>query len=256
MNDSSGKTNKVALVTGAADRLGAVLARTLHQNGYKVVIHCNSSTEKADKLAAELGAGAAVTQANLTERKDRATLIAKAAEHFGPLTVLVNNASIYNLDSIETLAEDYWDTHFAIHAETPVFLSRDFARALPDGQHGCIVNIIDERVLHPNPAAFSYYLSKSVLWTATQTMAQSLAPSIRVNAIGPGPILPEVGQSDDDFDDQASDRLLNRNADPAGIADALMYLINAQAVTGQFMAVDGGDHLAWSPLRDKTPRQS
>lgn len=249
----------IALVTGAADRLGAALARTLAQAGYAVVIHYNTSAEKAQAFVDELKANGhevAKVQADLTNRADRSRVIAEAASHFGPLNVLVNNASTYNQDDLATLKEDYWDNHFAIHAEAPLFLARDFAAQLLEGEKGNIINVIDERVLNPYPAALSYHLSKSALWTATQTLANQLAPRIRVNAIGPGPILPEAGQSQAAYDARSREALLGSNAEPSDAAAALLYLLSAQKVTGQMLAIDAGEHLRWPEWRGPTPRQS
>lgn len=249
--------NRTALITGAANRLGAAFARGLATAGYNLVIHHNRSGEDALSLKAELasaGTRAETARADLTNPKERAELIEKAGAHFGPISVLINNASIFERDSIETLSQDLWQAHMAVHAEAPVFLAMDFARQLPDGATGNIINIIDERVLNPAPAAFSYHLSKSLLWTATQTMAQSLAPRIRVNAIGPGPILPEAKQTQQSFEERGNQNLLKRVATPDDAVAALLYLLSAPAVTGQMLAIDGGEHLAWSNKRDKTPR--
>ncbi len=254
MNDST-TIKGTALVTGAANRLGASLARGLAANGYRVIIHYSSSRDDAETLAAEIGHDIAATaMADLTSDQARAALIDAAGKPFGPLTLLVNNASLFERDSADTLDEDVWDRHFALHAKTPAFLAQAFATQLPAGQTGNIINIIDERVLHPAPAAFSYHLSKSVLWMATRTLAQSYAPRIRVNAIGPGPILPEAGQSQSDFDRRSADNLLQHAASPADAVQAMLFLLNAPTITGQMLAIDGGEHLGWQERRGPTPR--
>lgn len=249
---------RVALVTGAGDRIGAVLARRLATEGYAVVVHHNTAKDAARALIADirsLGGRAETVGADLTSRKQRAGLIAKAAKPFGPLTVLVNNASIYRPDSATDLDESLWDDHFSLHVEAPLFLARDFAVQLPAGALGNIVNIIDERVLQLTPAYLSYTLSKSALWTATRLLAQSLAPRIRVNAIGPGPTLVEAGQSGSGFD-KATKRLpLGHGAVPGDLADALMFILSARSMTGQMLALDGGSHLGWSERRGPTPRK-
>jgi NAD(P)-dependent dehydrogenase (short-subunit alcohol dehydrogenase family) len=181
--------------------------------------------------------------------------VAKAAAAFGPLTVLVNNASSFEPDSIADLDEQLWDRHLAIHLEAPAFLARDFAAQLPAGVQGNIVNIVDERVLHLTPNYFSYTLSKAALWTMTQTMAQSLAPRIRVNAIGPGPTLPEKGQSEAAFRRSQSAAPLGYAAGAGDVVDALLYLLHAPSVTGQMIAVDGGKHLDFPAQRGPTPRR-
>lgn len=244
-------------MTGAADRLGAVLATGLAGAGYNVLIHYRSGAEKASNLADQInvdGGAAATVQADLTDRTDRAALIDTASKHFGPLNVLVNNASIYEKDSPATLQEDQWDRHFAIHAEAPVFLARDFAAQLPAGTTGNIINIIDERVLHSDPAAFSYALSKSVLWGATRTLAQNLAPAVRVNGIGPGAIIPEAGQSQQSFEARSALTLMGQTAGPDDILKTMLFLLNSPTITGQMIAVDAGEHLTWPPQRGPTPR--
>ncbi|UJW86843.1 SDR family oxidoreductase [Devosia sp. SL43] len=247
----------VALVTGAGDRIGAAIARALARSGHAVVIHYRSDAEGAREVRDDIvrtGGKAAIVKADLTKRAQRATLIAKATKPFGPLTVLVNNASLFDPDSATDVDEALWDQHFAIHAEAPIFLSRDFAAQLPDGADGNIVNIIDERVLHPSPAYFSYTLSKSVLWTATRTLAQSLAPYIRVNAIGPGPVLPHSRQDQATFDAHVKALPLQKHAGPEAIADGVITLLRTASMTGQMLALDGGQHLEYPARRAPTPR--
>jgi len=247
-----------ALVTGAANRIGAAIAQELAFSGYPVIVHFRDSAAHADALIKSItkkGGKAAGIQANLADRGQRAGLINGASRHFGPLTTLVNNASIYEPDSIETLDEYLWDAHFAVHTEAPVFLGRDFAAQLPPTQEGNIVNIIDSRLNRLSPAYTSYTLSKAALWTATRTMAQSLAPQIRVNAISPGPSLPEHGQSDTEFEQRVADLPLGRGASPQEIAVAVRFLLNAPAVTGQMLALDGGSHLEWPARSNATPRR-
>lgn len=247
----------VALVTGAGDRIGASIARALAHHGYAVVVHYRSDADGAlavrDSIL-ETGGKAAIVKADLTRRSQRASLIGKAAKPFGPLTVLVNNASTFDPDSARDVDETLWDQHFAIHAEAPIFLARDFAAQLPDGADGNIVNIVDERVLHPSPAYFSYTLSKSVLWTATRTLAQSLAPHIRVNAIGPGPVLPHSRQDQATFQAHVKALPLQRSAGPEAIADGVITLLRTPSMTGQMLALDGGQHLEYPARRGPTPR--
>jgi NAD(P)-dependent dehydrogenase (short-subunit alcohol dehydrogenase family) len=248
----------VALVTGAGNRIGAVMARRLAHEGFAVVVHYRASAEPAKAVVADIksfGGQAIAIQADLANRRARAGLIAKAAKSFGPLTVLVNNASTYEPDSATDLDEKLWDAHFAVHAEAPVFLARDFAAQLPAGAEGNIVNIIDERVLHLSPAYLSYTLSKSTLWTATQTLAQSLAPRIRVNAIGPGPTLAPPGKTEPGFKAAVAKLPLQRGASPGEIADGLMFILSARSMTGQMLALDGGQHLDYNERRKPTPRR-
>jgi NAD(P)-dependent dehydrogenase (short-subunit alcohol dehydrogenase family) len=225
--------------------------------GHPVVIHYRSEVDGARQVQeaiTAMGGRAAIVGADLADRQQRGGLIAEAARAFGPLGVLVNNASTFDPDSALDLDEALWDRHFAIHAEAPMFLARDFAAQLPTGWEGNIVNIIDERVLHPTPAYFSYSLSKSVLWTATRMLAQSLAPHIRVNAIGPGPVLPHSRQDQAAFDRQVQTLPLRRNAGPEAIADGVLALLRFSAMTGQMLALDGGEHLEYPPRLAPTPR--
>jgi NAD(P)-dependent dehydrogenase (short-subunit alcohol dehydrogenase family) len=248
----------IALVTGASTRIGAAIVRALAHADHAVIIHYRKDDDASARLADEItasGGRAATLRADLSNRGDRASLIAKAAKPFGPLTILVNNASVFDPDSARDVSEDLWDRHFAIHAEAPIFLSRDFAGQVPAGVEGNIINMIDERVLRPSPAYFSYSLSKSVLWTATQTMAQSFAPSIRVNAIGPGPVLPHHGQSEDDFQQSINSLPLKRHATPEAIAQGVLAILSMPSFTGQMLALDGGKHLDYPSRRGPTPRK-
>jgi NAD(P)-dependent dehydrogenase (short-subunit alcohol dehydrogenase family) len=252
------QTSKTALVTGAADRVGAVLAKRLAAEGFAVLVHYNSSRDKAEAVVAAIrdaGGRAASVGANLADRSQRAGLVAAAARPFGPLTLLVNNASLFKPDSIADIDEALWDAHVAIHAEAPIFLARDFAAQLPAGAQGNIVNIIDARILDLSPAYLSYTLSKATLWTATRTLAQSLAPRIRVNAIGPGPTLPPPGVDNERFEKQLGELPLQRSANPDGIADGLMAILSLDSMTGQMLALDGGEHLEWPARRGPTPRK-
>lgn len=250
--------DRIALVTGAASRLGAAMAAALAAQGWAVVIHHRGSREDALALAKSItdaGGSAALLKADLAIRGQRSTVIAKAAAHFGPLTLLVNNASSFEPDSITDLDEELWDRHLAVHLEAPAFLARDFAAQLPTNVRGNIVNIIDERILHLTPNYFSYTLSKASLWTMTQTMAQSLAPRIRVNAIGPGPTLQEKGQSKAAFDKSQTNAPLGYAANARDVCDALLYLLGAKSVTGTMVPVDGGKHIEFPAMRGPTPRK-
>jgi NAD(P)-dependent dehydrogenase (short-subunit alcohol dehydrogenase family) len=239
---------KAALVTGGAQRIGRRIVERLATEGYAVAIHCRRSTDEAEHVAAqvrEAGGRAAVVQADLADGEAVGRLVPEAVRALGPLSLLVNNASEFEPDEVETLSQERWDRHFAVNLRAPAFLARDFAHQLPLEGLGCIVNIVDQRVWKPTPQFFSYTLTKAALFTATQTMAQALAPRIRVNAIGPGPTLTNVRQGDDDFAKQSSAVLLGHGGTPDEIADAVLYLAGARSVTGQMIAVDGGQHLAW-----------
>lgn len=240
-----------ALITGAGRRIGRALALEAARAGYDVAIHHRASADEAEETAADvraLGVLAALVRADLADEAETAGLIAQASEALGPVTLLVNSASAFEDDRVGGLSRQTWDLHLETNLRAPLVLAEAFAAALPADRAGLVVNIIDQRVWRPNPQFFSYSLSKAGLWWATQTLAQALAPRIRVNAIGPGPVLPSVHQAPGEFEAEAAGVLLQRRATPDEIAAALRYLIDATSVTGQMIAVDGGQHLGW-----KTP---
>ncbi len=250
---------RVALVTGAADRVGAAIAHHLAAEGWAVLVHYRGSREKAEATAAAItaaGGRAETVAADLADRAQRSGLIAAAAAPFGPLTLLVNNASLFERDSVADLDEALWDKHFAVHVEAPAFLARDFTAQLPEGVAGNIVNIIDERVLHLTPAYFSYTLSKAALWTMTRTLAQSLAPRIRVNAIAPGPTVPPPHVSEAQHSQRLTELPLGTAADPDGIARGVLSLLALPTLTGQMLALDGGEHIEWPARRGPTGRRT
>ena len=239
---------RTALVTGGARRIGRAIVEDLAAHGFAVAIHCNRSRDEADALAARIiasGGRAAVVEADLTDMPATEGLVAAATEALGPIGLLVNNASIFEDDSVEDFDLAVWERHFAIHLKAPAVLSRSFAAELAAGTEGLIVNMIDQRVWRPTPRYFSYTLSKSALWTATQTMAQALAPKIRVNAIGPGPTLANARQEKQDFVAQVEGLILERGPTLDEFGAAIRYLWEARSVTGQMIALDGGQHLAW-----------
>ena len=240
-----------ALITGAGRRIGRALALEAARAGYDVAIHHRASADEAEETAADaraLGRRAALVRADLSNETETGGLIAQACEALGPVTLLVNSASAFEDDRVGSLSRQTWDLHLETNLRAPLVLAEAFAEALPTDRAGLVINIIDQRVWRPNPQFFSYSLSKAGLWWATQTLAQALAPRIRVNAIGPGPVLPSVHQAPGEFEAEAAGVLLQRRATPDEIAAALRYLIDATSVTGQMIAVDGGQHLGW-----KTP---
>ncbi|MER8696813.1 SDR family oxidoreductase [Mesorhizobium opportunistum] len=237
-----------ALVTGGAKRIGKAIVEDLAGHGFAVAIHSNRSHDEADALAAGInrsGGRAAVVAADLTDMDAVSDLVGQAEAALGPISLLVNNASLFVDDSVEDFDWQAWNRHFAIHVKTPALLARNFARALPEGREGLIVNIIDQRVWRPTPRYFSYALSKSALWTQTQMLAQALGPRIRVNAIGPGPTLKNLRQDDSDFDAQVAGLILKRGPELPEFGATIRYLWEARSVTGQMIALDGGQHLAW-----------
>ncbi|HEY2481701.1 MAG TPA: SDR family oxidoreductase [Caulobacteraceae bacterium] len=234
-----------ALVTGAGRRIGAALAMAAGEAGYHVIVHYRASETEAAAVAGRvqaLGRRAVTRPADLATPAECAGLVEAAP---GPLTLLVNSASLFEDESAGRFDLARYEAIMAVNLRAPLLLSHAMADALPAGRTGLIVNITDQRVWRLTPRFFSYTLSKAALWTATQTLAQALAPRIRVNAIGPGPTLPSPHQSPNAFAAQAAAVALERGPTPADIAAALAYLIDAVAVTGLMIAVDGGQHLAW-----------
>lgn len=237
-----------ALVTGGAKRLGAEIARHLVSAGYAVALHCNASRADAEALAAELtasGGRAVVVQADLAEAGALAGLMDQAVQALGPLSLLVNNAALFEEDRIGTLDAALFDRQIAVNLRAPLLLSEAFARQAVAAHLPSIVNLIDQRVLKPTPGHVSYALSKTGLWAATRIMAQALAPAIRVNAVAPGPVLPNVLEGQDLFLRESAALPLARPVPPRAVADAVLYLARATSTTGQMICVDSGQHLAW-----------
>lgn len=242
------KAAGTALVTGGGKRIGKAIVEDLAANGFAVAIHCNRSRAEAEALAEKIkgqNGRAAVVAADLTDMAAVGDLIGRAEAALGPVTLLVNNASLFANDTVQDFDWLAWDRHFAIHVKAPALLAQTFARALPQGQEGLIVNMIDQRVWRPTPRYFSYALSKSTLWTQTQMLAQGLGPRIRVNAIGPGPTLKNMRQEDHDFDKQVAGLILKHGPELPEFGATVRYLWAARSVTGQMIALDGGQHLAW-----------
>jgi NAD(P)-dependent dehydrogenase (short-subunit alcohol dehydrogenase family) len=240
---------KAVLITGAGDRLGLAIAQRLSEAGYVVVLHANSGFEAAQASAASLrdkGYQAAAIQADLLNRDDVGSLIARASDAIGmPIDGLINNASIFEGDTAADFTADSWDRHFDIHVRAPCELARNMALALPEGQLGSVVNIIDQRVFKLTPQFFTYTLSKATLATATKTLAQALAPQVRVNGVAPGPVARNLRQADADFQKQVDATILGTGSPTPEIVDAVMWLLEARTVTGQVLAVDGGQSLIW-----------
>ncbi|ESQ83585.1 hypothetical protein AEAC466_12990 [Asticcacaulis sp. AC466] len=244
-------TNKTALVTGAAKRIGRAIAIALAKAGYDIGVHYGRSQDDAVALVAELeglGVRAHPIQGDLSDVATVSGLIGKARDALGPVDVLVNNASVFADDRARTLTIDSWQTHMDTNLLAPVLLAQAFAEQ-PDIRPGAsIINMIDQRVLKPSPPFFSYSMSKAGLWHATRTLAQALAPHIRVNAVGPGPTLKSIHQSEKDFDREARSTLLQKPTSPEEVAAAVLYLLNAPSVTGQMICVDSGQHLVWKTV--------
>ena len=247
-----------ALVTGAGKRLGREIALYLAQRGYDVAVHYSKSRDDADRVVAQIAAmgrrGVAL-QADLLDDAQTETLIARAVAGLGgPLGILVNNASIFEYDTLQTATRTSWDRHMQSNLRAPFVLMQGFAAqvppAVPDAAgeplaQGLVVNMIDQRIEKLTPEFMSYTLAKMGLWALTQTGAQALAPHVRVNAIGPGPTLQGVRQSADHFAKQRAATILGRGANPGDVTAAVGFFLDVPSVTGQFIAVDGGQRLAW-----------
>ncbi len=248
MSDTASVPRLAALVTGGAQRIGRAIALALARAGYGVAVQVRRSRAEADRLCAEIAASggrAAVVSADLADHDAVLRLVPAAAAAVGPLTLLVNNAAEFEPDEIGRLDRARFDRHIAVNLRAPIFLAEAFAAQAPAGRDGSIVNLLDQRVFKPTPRFLSYGLAKSALHTATTTLAQALAPAIRVNAVAPGPTLPSPRQDADAFARQVRALPLARGPAPQDIADAVLYLAGAQAVTGVTITVDGGQHLAW-----------
>ncbi len=240
--------HKVALVTGGARRVGRAISLKLAGAGYALAIHCNTSVDEAEQLAQEImaaGGHAVVISADLVDPVSVEAIIPAAQAQLGPVTLLVNNASMFAKDSITSIDVPTWNRQFSVNIRAPSVLAGLMATALPDGMEGAIVNILDQRVWKLTPEFYSYTLSKAAMWAATQTMAQALAPRIRVNGVGPGPTMANVHDGEVLFQQEAAGTLLGHTIAPEEIADAVLYLATARSITGQMLAVDSGQHLAW-----------
>ena len=251
-----------ALVTGAAKRLGRAMALHLASAGYDVAVHYASSEAQAQDLVREItamGRRAVALKADLLKENQTEQLVPDAMQALGgPLNVLVNNASIFERDTVHDATRHSWDRHFESNLRAPFVLMQAFAAQVPEPENddrgepvaqGLVVNMIDQRVRNLTPDYASYTLAKSALWTLTRTAAQALAPAVRVNAIGPGPTLRAEQQTEDQFRRQRCETILKRGADTGDVVAALGYLLEARAVTGQMLCVDGGQHLNW-PAQD------
>ena len=241
---------RTALITGGARRLGFAIAEALASLGFDIAIHCNTSVEAARVAARGLPARSVVLQADLADEVQTAGLIARAEQALGPIGVLVNNASSFERDEWDDTTRESWDAHMEPNLRAPFVLMQAFAKALPSGREGAIINLLDQRVWSLTPHFVSYTVSKAALWTLTRTMALALAPRIRVNGIGPGPALPSPRQSQEQFDRQARSVPLGHGTNPQEVARAAVAILAMPAMTGQMIALDGGQHLCWAPAQN------
>jgi NAD(P)-dependent dehydrogenase (short-subunit alcohol dehydrogenase family) len=249
---------RTALVTGAARRVGRAVALALADAGFAVAVHCRRSLEAAEQTASAIrakGRHAAVLAADLADEAQASALIERAATALGPIGVLINNASTFERDEWRDATRSSWDAHLEPNLRAPFVLIQHFARALPEGAEGVVVNMLDQRVWSITPHFVSYTISKTGLWALTQSMALALAPRIRVAAIGPGPTLPSSRQTEEQFAKQCAGLPLQHGTSPEEIGRAVIAILALPSFTGQMLALDGGQHLQWhpSPRHGATP---
>lgn len=245
---------RAALVTGGAQRLGGAMVRGLARAGFDVAIHCHTSRAEAERLRDEvhaLGRRAVVLAADLAAEAEVETLVPAASADLGPIGVLINNASRFEWEEWTDVTRATWDRHIEPNLRAPFVLTQAVARALPEDAQGVVINMLDQRVWSLTPHFVSYTVSKAALWALTQTMAMALAPRIRVNAIGPGPALPSPRQTPAQFARQAASTPLRHGTSPDEVARAMLAILSLPAMTGQMIALDGGQHLQWAPTRDQ-----
>ncbi len=238
----------VALVTGGARRIGRAIVEDLAAHGWAVAIHYNRSEEDAARFADAVraaGGSAAIIHGEFADLDAVAAIVDRAADALGTPTLLVNNASMFEKDTVGHLDPGLWQRQMTVNLAAPVFLAEAFAKRLPSDADGNVVNVLDQRIWRPTPRYFSYQISKSALFAATVTLAQALAPRVRVNGIAPGPTLPNPTQTEERFRRQASRILLRRGPELAEFGRTIRYFVENRSITGQVIALDGGEHITW-----------
>ncbi|QDH16626.1 SDR family oxidoreductase [Swingsia samuiensis] len=243
----SPKVPRVAVVTGGAKRIGRALVHMLHEQGFLVAIHYRDSAEEAQALLDVIRGKGMLIQADLAHEDQVEGLIENVNRHLGEVGILINNASSFVRDEMGHVTREGWDRHLEPNLRAPFVLSQAFQRQLSEEAEGLILNMLDQRVWNLTPHFISYTVSKSALWTLTQTLALALAPHIRVNGIGPGPVVPAPGQSQEHFENMCLTTPLQHGSSPEEVAQAALALFSLPSVTGQMLALDGGQHLNWAP---------
>jgi NAD(P)-dependent dehydrogenase (short-subunit alcohol dehydrogenase family) len=247
---------RAVLITGGARRIGRAIALALAADDWAVAVHYSASRAPAEALVAGItraGGRAVALDADLADEAQVASLMPRATAALGPLGCLVNNASAFENDTVATADRASWDAHLEVNLRAPFVLMQSFAAQLPETAGGAIINLLDQRVWSLTPYFVSYTVSKAALWTLTQTMALALAPRIRVNGIGPGPTLPSPRQSAAQFERQCASLPLRRGTTPEEIAAAVRFILAAPSLTGQMIALDGGQHLGWAQEASRPP---
>lgn len=249
---------RTALVTGAARRIGRAIALSLASDGWAVAVHHHASEAEADETVAAItdaGGRAMALGGSLAVESEASGIIAEARAALGPIGCLINNAACFEYDHITEAPRHIWDRHMEVNLRAPVVLTQDFAVQLPEDARGAVINILDQRVWNLTPHFMSYTLSKAGLWALTQSAALALAPRIRVNAIGPGPVLASARQAPEQFAAQCAGTPLERGSTPDEICDAVRFILAAPAMTGQMIALDGGQHLGWTTPLHTAPEE-
>lgn len=244
--------NRTALVTGSAKRIGKAIAKALGADGWDVAVHYNRSAGDAEALVGEiqsLGVRASAVQCDLSDATDVDGLISECNSRLGPLTCLINNASLFEFDDPPNFDPDTWDRHAAVNLRAPLQLAREFADQVPKQSIGCVINMLDQKVFNLNPDFFSYTLTKVAMESATRMLAMTLAPRVRVCGIAPGITLISGKQTQSGFDRAHAHAPLGHSSDSDDIAAAVRYVISAKSMTGSTLLIDGGQHL-WPLQRD------
>lgn len=258
MDPAASPIPPAALVTGGGQRLGRAIALALAGAGFDVAVHYRSGQDEAERTAGEIrhmGRRAGCVFGDLGQEADTDSLVARAADAVGPIGVLVNNASVFERDEVLTSDRAAWDAHMEPNLRAPFVLTQRFAAALPPDADGVVINMLDQRVWSLTPHFVSYTLSKAGLWALTQSLALALAPRVRVNAIGPGPALPSPRQSPEQFARQCASTPLKRGTSPEEIGRAVLAILALRSMTGQMIALDGGQHMQWSPAGHQEPEE-
>lgn len=247
---------RTALVTGGAKRVGRALSLALAEDGFAVAVHYNGSRDAAENLVELIrgnGGTAVALAADLADEEAVAALLPRAERELGPIGCLVNNAAVFVNDTVETATRETWDQHVAVNLRAPFVLIQNLAVRLPAHAGGVVINLLDQRVWSLTPYFVSYTVAKAGLWTLTQTMALALAPRIRVNGIGPGPTIASPRQTPEQFARQCELMPLRRGTSPGEVAAAMRFILAAPAMTGQMIALDGGQHLGWAQPQRQPP---
>ena len=241
------KKQSNVLITGGSQRIGKQICEDLAKAGYNIIIHYNNSASEAKKLQKKIikhNVKCKIIKCDLRKRKDLNGFLKKATKLLGPIHCLINNASIFKNDNAFSFNIELWNEHLSINLYAPLKLSQDFKKLIPEKSNGHIINILDQCVLNPETTFFSYSISKSAMYTATIILAKSFAPNIQVNAIGPGPTLKNKHQTLKHFKKQVKKTILKIGSPPDEISKSVIFILKSKAITGQFIAVDGGEHLS------------